>query len=149
MFNLMPIFNHKLTNMENQNKDFWDLFNTPFFQNTFTPLNASFNAFKVDIKETDKNYELIAELPGVDKENIELDYQNNCLSIKATIKQDKSDESTDNYIHQERYYGTMQRSFYVGKIDKENAKANFDNGVLSLILPKLPDKDTKSKIDIE
>ena len=108
-----------------------------------------FNAFKVDVKDTDNAYELTAELPGVKKENIALDYQNGYLTIKATMQNEQNQNEENNYIHQERYYGTMQRSFYVGQIDKANAKAEYTDGVLKMTLPKLQPQSTTTQIDID
>ena len=132
MFGLIPTFTNNLATNDNSFKSIFDVFNEPFFQNAFAPVNSMFNAFKVDVKDTDNAYELTAELPGVKKENIE---------------QNQNEES--NYIHQERYYGTMQRSFYVGQIDKANAKAEYTDGVLKMTLPKLQPQSTTTQIDID
>lgn len=149
MFNLIPTFTNNLTSSDNYFKSIFDVFNEPFFQNAFAPVNSMFNAFKVDVKDTDNAYELTAELPGVKKENIALDYQNGYLTIKATMQNEQNQNEASNYIHQERYYGTMQRSFYVGQIDKANAKAEYTDGVLKMTLPKLQPQSTTTQIDID
>ena len=103
MFGLIPTFTNNLVSRDNSFKSIFDVFNEPFFQNAFTPVNSMFNAFKVDVKDTDNAYELTAELPGVKKENIALDYQNGYLTIKATMQNEQNQNEENNYIHQERY----------------------------------------------
>ena len=137
MFGLVPfMFNRPANTEENTFPSVFDVFNDPFFKNAFAPMQ-NMNSFKVDIKDTGDNYELTAELPGTKKEDIQLDYKNDYLTIKAvTNKEADNSDPQHNYICKERYYGTMQRSFYVGQIDKENAKAEYTDGILKITLPK-------------
>ena len=150
MFGLVPfMFNNPANREENTFPSVFDVFNKPFFQNAFAPMQ-NMNGFKVDVKDTGDSYELTAELPGTKKEDIQLDYQNDYLTIKAVMnkEQNNSDEA-HNYICKERYYGTVQRSFYVGQIDKANAKAEYTDGVLKITLPKLNNVSSSSQIDID
>ena len=137
MFGLVPfMFNNPMNKEENKFPSVFDMFNEPFFQNAFAPMQ-NMNTFKVDVKDNGDSYELTAELPGTKKEDIQLDYQNDYLTIKAVMnKETDSSDEQQNYICKERYYGTMQRSFYVGQIDKANAKAEYTDGVLKILLPK-------------
>ena len=66
MFGLIPTFTNNLTSRDNSFKSIL-MFSTNHFPNAFTPVNSMFNAFKVDVKDTDNAYELTAELPGVKK----------------------------------------------------------------------------------
>jgi len=96
--------------------------------------NAS-RMMKTDVKETDEGYELDVDLPGFNKDEIKLDLNNGCLTISTEKSLNK--ESKGKMLRQERYVGTMQRSFYMGEsITEEDIKARFENGVLSLIIPK-------------
>ncbi|MCR4876726.1 MAG: Hsp20/alpha crystallin family protein [Clostridiales bacterium] len=96
--------------------------------------NAS-RMMKTDVKETDEGYELDVDLPGFNKDEIKLDLNNGCLTISTEKSLNK--ESKGKMLRQERYVGTMQRSFYVGEsITEDDIKARFENGVLSLIIPK-------------
>ena len=150
MFGLIPTFTNNLATNDNSFKSIFDVFNEPFFQNAFAPVNSMFNAFKVDVKDTGDSYELTAELPGTKKEDIQLDYQNDYLTIKAVMnKETDNSDKQHNYICKERYYGTVQRSFYVGQIDKANAKAEYTDGVLKMTLPKLQPQSTTTQIDID
>ena len=104
--------------------------------------------FKVDLKETDEDYLVEADLPGVKKEDITVKFQNNYLTISA--KRDSSIENKkENFVRQERYYGEFNRSFYINNIDENNIDASFKDGVLKINLPKLDKENSNEKrIDI-
>ena len=142
MFGLVPFKMNK--DLNNSNRMFNDLFGD-FFNDE---INMS-NAIKADIRETKDAYILEADLPGMKKEDINLEYNQNYLTISAhrnNVKEDKK----DNYIRKERHYGEVSRSFYVGNIDKASIKAKFENGVLEVTLPKKEQAiDEKDRITIE
>ncbi len=102
---------------------------------------------KTDVKEEDNQYEVSIDLPGFSKEDINLELNEGYLTISASknMNNDKNDKK-GRLIRQERYSGSMQRSFYVGdQITEEDIKASFKHGVLSLTIPKkeqqkLPEK---------
>lgn len=111
----------------------FDVFNEPFFHEPFAKMNSYVKSFKVDVKDTDKAYELTAELPGIAKENISLDYNKGYLTIKTTTTKsteekpaenadDKNEKPQEKYIRRERYVGEMQRSFYIDDIDEKISK---------------------------
>ena len=111
-----------------------DMFNDFFNDDMLSKFNSS-GSFKTDIKETPKEYIVHAELPGVKKEDIKVDYNNNYLTISAT-RNNESEEKKDNYIRRERSYGSVSRGFYISNVNKDSIKAKFDNGVLNIELPK-------------
>ena len=93
---------------------------------------------RTDLKEHDDGYELNMDLPGFKKDQIQLQLENGYLTVTAA-KGLESDETTKKgkIVHQERYTGSMSRSFYVGEnIREEDVKAKFENGVLTLDFPK-------------
>lgn len=90
---------------------------------------------RVDIKEKDTEYLVEAEIPGVNKEDIYLKIDNDILTI-AVERKEEINEEKENYIRQERKYGSFKRSFYVEDVDQDKIKAKFKNGVLSIKLPK-------------
>ncbi|TCD47366.1 Hsp20/alpha crystallin family protein [Chlorobium sp. N1] len=93
-------------------------------------------AFKVDISESAEAFHLDAELPGIEKEKIALNIEDDVLTIKAERKKE-SVENDKNYHRVERSYGSFSRSFNLGEIiDQENIGADFQNGVLHVTLPK-------------
>ena len=100
------------------------------------------NIMKCDIYEKDNIYYIEAEIPGYQKPEIKIECDNGYLTIKA----EKSEETTNeeiNYIKRERFYGSVQREFYVGKVDSDNIKAEFANGMLKIIVPKENKEKTK------
>ena len=90
----------------------------------------------VDISETDKAYEITAELPGMDEKNVEVKLANGLLTIKGE-KQDEKEEKKKDYHMRERSYGSFERSFQVPDgVNADKIEANFKKGVLTVILPK-------------
>ncbi len=96
------------------------------------------NQIKIDIKEDDKQFMVHADIPGVDKENIDLSIEGATVTIRAEIKQHDEQHENGKVLRSERYYGSLARSFQLpDKIDTEKAEASYENGVLLLTLPKL------------
>ena len=91
-----------------------------------------------DLKERDDSYELSVDLPGFKKEQIELQLRNGYLTITAAKGLEEEEKTRKGRIvHQERYEGSMTRSFYIGEnVKEEDVKAKFENGVLTLDFPK-------------
>ena len=107
---------------------------------------------KTDVKETDGGYELDVDLPGFTKEEIKLELENGYLTISTEKTLENKEEKKGRVLRQERYAGTMSRSFYVGSyVTEEDIKAKYENGVLSLTIPKkeAPKAPEKKAICIE
>ncbi len=107
------------------------------------------HVMKTDLKEHDDGYELKVDLPGFKKDQIELQLQNGYLTISAAKGLEEEDtDRKGRMVHQERYSGSMSRSFYVGEtVTEEDVKARFEDGVLTLDFPKekpaaLPERRT-------
>lgn len=91
---------------------------------------------RTDLSENDQAYLVTAEIPGVKKEDIKISVEGNLVSIKAEVKEEK-DEKTGGIIRKERYYGLQSRSFSLPQeVDDAKAEAKYENGILSLTLPK-------------
>ena len=102
---------------------------------------------RIDISETDNEYKIEAELPGINQKEIDVKIDNNILTIKGK-KEDVKEEKEKNYHLRERYYGAFQRSISLpNNIEPEKIKASFENGVLNISVPK-SDKRTPKKIEI-
>ena len=96
------------------------------------------NVMKTDVRELDNGYEIIVDLPGFKKDEIEVQLDNGYLNISAAkgLDKDESDKK-GKYIRKERYAGAMSRSFYVGDhITEDDIHAKFENGILQLDVPK-------------
>ena len=93
---------------------------------------------KTDIKEMNNGYELVVDLPGFKKDEVQVQLKDGYLTISAAKGLDKDEEDKKgNYIRRERYAGSTSRSFYVGNgVKNEDVHAKFENGVLRLSIPK-------------
>lgn len=92
---------------------------------------------KVDVKENDKAYTVHAEVPGVNKEDIQVSVAGNEVLLRAEVKQHDAQTKDDKVLRSERYFGSITRSVQLPQeIDPSQAKAKYDNGVLTLTLPK-------------
>ncbi|HEY9097017.1 MAG TPA: Hsp20/alpha crystallin family protein [Hydrogenophaga sp.] len=92
---------------------------------------------KVDVKETPEAYTVLAELPGVPKEDIHVTVEGSVVTLRAEVKQEDRQTEGEKVLRSERYYGALSRSFQMpADLDEGAAKAKFDNGVLQLTLPK-------------
>ena len=113
------------------------------------------NVMKTDIKETDKGYELVVDLPGFTKDEVKADLENGYLTISAEkgLDKDEQEKESGHYIRRERYAGACSRSFYVGEdVQQEDIKAEFKHGILKLFVPKKeakPAVEEKKHIAIE
>lgn len=95
------------------------------------------DAIRMDVIENDKVYQVLAELPGVKKEEISITINGNEVAISAEVKQEKDVENSDTVLRAERYYGKIQRVFTLGQeVDEATAQAKCSDGVLELTLPK-------------
>lgn len=120
-----------------------------FFGPSFLSTNSS--VMKTDIRETEKEYLLDVELPGFNKEDVKISLEDGYLTIETKKNEENNNTSTSNYIRKERYSVNASRSWYVGNVDLSQIKANFNNGILTVSVPKeqLPEKDTRNYINID
>ena len=92
---------------------------------------------KVDVGEDDKAYRITAEIPGVKKDDIKISVVDNQVSISAEVKTQSERKEGERVVHSERYYGAVSRSFTLPQaVDQEGTQARYENGVLTLTLPK-------------
>ncbi len=110
---------------------FFDRVFHDFFGNGFNQIDN----FSTDVIEKEDNYLLQAELPGFQKEDIRVDLDKEILTISASHKEEKS-EKKNSYVRQERRYQSYCRSFHVPGIKVENIQAEYNNGILEIMLPK-------------
>jgi HSP20 family protein len=99
----------------------------------------------VDVVEKEKEYQISAELPGLDEKDVEVSVSDDMLTIKGEKKEEK-EEKAKNYYLSERRYGAFQRSFQLPSgVDAEKIEASFQKGVLTVTLPKTPEAQKKEK----
>ncbi len=104
----------------------------------------------VDISETDKSYEFEIELPGMKREDVQIEVNDGILTVSGE-KQEEKQEDKKGYKKIERSYGKFERSFSLpADIDDKNISAKFENGLLNISIPKSPEaKSAKRKIEIK
>jgi HSP20 family protein len=104
----------------------------------------------VDVAETDKSYEITAELPGMDEKNIEVRVADGSLTIKGEKQEEKEEKRKDYYLH-EREFGSFERRFALPEsVDAEKIEASFKKGVLTVTLPKRPEaQKAEKKIEVK
>jgi len=105
---------------------------------------------KCDIYESDGNYNVELDIPGYDKSDIKIECDNNVLTITAEKNtENKEEEENKKYIRRERVYGKITRTFNFSDIDEDGIKAEFNNGILKVIVPKAEPVETKKVIEID
>lgn len=126
----------KLTNINSPVKRQGGLVDS-FFDDLFDlPIIKTKNwSFKLDIKEEDKNYFIEADLPGIKKDEVKINYEDQTLTI-AIEKEEEKEEEQENYIHRERGYCSMKRALHLPNIDPKKIKAKLEDGVLKLTAEK-------------
>jgi HSP20 family protein len=101
----------------------------------------TFFAPRVDIRDEENHYEITAELPGVDKNDIQVHVKDGILTLEAESSKEETEKKEGKIIRQERRYGRFMRSFNLGVDVKESdIKASFKDGVLKLEAPKVVEK---------
>lgn len=131
---------------------FDDFMDDAFERNFFGGRNPLYgkhskNLMKTDVKETETGYELDIDLPGFKKDEISAHLEDGYLTVSAAKGVDKDEKDNEgHYIRRERYSGSMTRSFYVGNaVTEEDIKAKYENGILSLSIPKKDPKAVEAK----
>ena len=102
---------------------------------------------QADVTESENDYTVEMNLPGVKKENVKIELKDGYLIVNATTKSEtKEEDKKSKYIRRERYSGSGSRTFYVGKdLTQEDIKAKFEDGVLKLTVPKVEKKPEEPK----
>lgn len=113
-----------------------DLFNEEeaFLANFFNGFSKDGKLLKTDIAETDKDYLVFIDVPGLTKKDVKISLEDKYLTIKVESAKEENEAIT--YVRSERFYGTASRSFYVGDVEQKAINAKIDNGVLTITIPK-------------
>ena len=131
---------------------FDDFFNSAMFPKAEHELYGKHakNLMNTDVREVENGYEIDMNLPGFKKDEVEIQLQDGCLTVSAAKGLDKDEEDKKGrYIRQERYAGSLSRSFYVGEdVEPQDVKAKYENGVLKLFVPKAEVKQVPAQTAI-
>lgn len=116
---------------------------------TKLPQVKDLHTMRCDVYESNGNYNIEIDIPGYDKNEISLDFDDGILTITAEKSNYDFDEGNDkNYLRRERTYGKITRSFYFDDIDDEGIKASFINGTINIVIPKTRRQDKKRIIEL-
>lgn len=118
------------------------------FFNNFLDSMDNDKKMQCDIYEKDNNINIEMDIPGFNKEDINIEINKGNLVVTAEKNEEENEDKK--YLRRERkYYGKYQRSFYLGEIDEENIEASFENGILKISIPKKTEEETKKLIEIK
>ena len=141
MFNMTPYKTSRSVMPRGLFDEFSNDFFRPFFEGGFTGLTRPERAMKVDVRDDGDKYTLEADIPGVSKDDLKVEVSNGVLTISASYNQEKEEKGEDErYVYRERRCGSMSRAFNVEGIREDDIAAQFKDGVLTLTLPKEPEK---------
>ena len=126
-----------------KNHDLWDdIFDDPFFREPAPFMrHEPSHIMKTDVKELKDKFEISIDLPGYEKENLDMSIEDGYLTVHAKMSKENEDKEEGKYVRKERFFGECSRSFYVGEdVTEEDIKASFKNGTLKIDVPKKEEK---------
>ncbi len=134
MFGLIPY----TANITRRNdRSFMSPFSDEFFRSFFG--NAPSTGFRIDLRDEGDRFLMEAELPGIKKEDLKITVEKGVLTVSANNGGD-TEEKRENYIYRERRFGSMQRSFSLEGIREEAITAEYADGVLKIVLPRIAEE---------
>ena len=152
MTGLVP-FNRKNTNLARTGtgigfENFYNMLDDFFGDDLMPSRNLLRDTFKIDIEETEKEYLIEAELPGIKKEEIDLGIEDDNLCITVNRLEEVNNDGK-NYIHRERRTSSMSRRVRLANASLNDIKAKLEEGVLTITIPKDEKVSASRKIEIE
>ena len=136
MFGMIPYRANRSVAPRGFFDDFANDFFKPFFDG-FSGMMRPEQAMKVDVRDEGDKYTLLADMPGVSKDDLKVEVANGTLTVSAEYDEKKEEKGEDDrYVYRERRCGSLRRSFNVEGIREDDITAEFKDGVLKLTLPK-------------
>ncbi|MFP4078758.1 MAG: Hsp20 family protein [Candidatus Izemoplasmataceae bacterium] len=117
----------------------------------FRPMRSiRHDTFKIDVEDKDNAYEIKADMPGINRDDIKVSYDDSILTIEVKHEEEKEDKDEEkNYLHRERRVTSMRRAINLPDIDPSNMKAKLEDGVLTIHAPKSEVQDQGYVVDVE
>lgn len=129
-------------------EDFYNMLDDFFTEPLTAGRNLGRDTFKLDIEDKKDRYVIEVELPGIKKDEIDLQLYDGRLSISIERQVDE-DKEEKNYIHKERKYSSMSRSIYLGDVKEDDISAKLEEGILCISIPKKEKGEETKNIPIE
>ena len=118
-------------------------------QRLWSPGLTGLASLAVDVAESDKAYTITAELPGLNEKDVEVSIADDMLVIKGEKHQEKEEKGKNHYVS-ERSFGSFQRMFSLPRgTDGAKVEARFQNGVLTVSVPKTAEKQETRKVEVK
>ena len=119
-----------------------------FFSDMWSPsVSHSSETFKMDIQDNDSSYLVEADLPGVNKDEINLQLEENVLTIQVS-REESDEQEQNNYVRRERKISSMNRSIRLADVKSDEIDAKLENGVLIITVPKVSKSEKVKQIEI-
>jgi len=119
-----------------------------FFSDMWSPkLDYSTDTFKMDVQDMEESFVIEAEMPGIQKDEINLEMEENTLRIEVK-REELKEENEKNYVHKERKFTSMSRKIYLRDVKQYEIDAKLENGVLTITVPKVERAEKVKQIDI-
>ena len=120
------------------------------FDDFMGPEKPHHNPMRCDVYEKDGSYNIEVDIPGYNKDEVNVEAKDGYLTISAEKKMETKDENEKKkYFYHERRYGKVERSFYIGDMDTDKISAKMENGILKIVVPKIEENSSKKTIEIE
>ncbi len=149
MLSLVPVRRNSMSRTrENDWNTFYNLFDEFFNDTPLKAIAAGQSSFRLDVRDTEDAYWIEAEVPGVKKENIQIDYQEGYLTICVKQEVRHSEEKND-YVYRERRATSMERTLHLKDVQTEGIEANLEEGILQIKMPKSVKSNHKTTIEIK
>ena len=148
MAGLIPLNSRRGALLGGGFEDFYNMLDDFFGDKNLQNRDLLKDTFKIDIKETEKDYAIEAEMPGIKREEINLNASEQVLTISVNREESVEDKG-ERYIHKERRTSSMSRSVRLMDAKLDEIKAKLDQGVLTITIPKWVKEDAPRRIEIE
>ena len=129
-------------------EDFYKVLDDYFSNDWPFKRTLTHDTFKVDVEDNGNEYLIEAEVPGIDKKDINVELNDGKLMISIT-RDENSESKKKNFIHRERRYSSMSRSIYLEDAKQDGIKAKLENGLLKVVVPKEEKPNNSITIDVE
>ncbi len=129
-------------------EDFYNVLDDYFSNDWPFKRTLTHDTFKVDVEDNGNEYLIEAEVPGLDKKDINVELNDGKLMISIT-RDENSESKKKNFIHRERRYSSMSRSIYLEDTKPDGIKAKLENGLLKVVVPKEEKPNNSITIDVE